>query len=128
MALSRAARARARARTAETRRAIGIDMDDRAFLRALRQAADRMQLRSERDLLKLGYTVQNTARQLCPVDTGRLRASISTSGLQRDARGAYIEVGTNVSYAPYVEFGTQRSPAQPYLRPALLHAMRRWGR
>lgn len=28
-------------------------------------------------------------------------------------------VGTNVEYAPYVEFGTSRMGAQPYLRPAV---------
>jgi HK97 gp10 family phage protein len=27
-------------------------------------------------------------------------------------------VGTNVEYAPYVELGTHRQKAQPYLRPA----------
>lgn len=27
-------------------------------------------------------------------------------------------VGTNVHYAPYVEFGTSRMRAQPYLRPS----------
>lgn len=27
-------------------------------------------------------------------------------------------VGTNVEYAPYVEFGTSKMSAQPYLRPA----------
>lgn len=30
-----------------------------------------------------------------------------------------VWVGTPVEYAPYVEFGTVRSPAQPFLRPAL---------
>lgn len=28
-------------------------------------------------------------------------------------------VGTNIDYAPHVEFGTVRSDAQPFLRPAL---------
>ena len=28
-------------------------------------------------------------------------------------------VGTNIEYAPYVEFGTRRQEAQPYLGPAL---------
>ena len=31
-------------------------------------------------------------------------------------KAAYI--GTNVEYAPYVELGTSRSKAQPYLKPA----------
>jgi phage gpG-like protein len=32
-------------------------------------------------------------------------------------------VGTNVPYAVYVEFGTSRMAAQPYLRPAAERAM-----
>lgn len=31
---------------------------------------------------------------------------------------AVYVVGTNVEYSVYVEFGTSRMPAQPYLRPA----------
>jgi phage gpG-like protein len=33
-------------------------------------------------------------------------------------------VGTNVEYAVYVEFGTSRNQAQPYLRPAVERAVR----
>ena len=48
-----------------------------------------------------------------PVDTGRLRASIN---VQRE----YLRksIGTNVTYAKYVEFGTSGQRPQPYLRPA----------
>lgn len=38
-------------------------------------------------------------------------------------------VGTNVEYALYVEYGTSRMAAQPYLRPAAAHVRRnldRW--
>lgn len=49
-----------------------------------------------------------------PVDTGRLKGSISHAS---DGEWAYI--GTNVEYAPYVEMGTSRQRAQPYLRPAI---------
>lgn len=48
------------------------------------------------------------------VDTGRLRGSISHA---HDDENAYI--GTNVEYAPYVEFGTYRMPARPFLRNAV---------
>jgi HK97 gp10 family phage protein len=43
----------------------------------------------------------------------------------QDAHGPYVEVGTNVSYAAYVEYGTAHSPAQPYMRPAMLLAARK---
>jgi phage gpG-like protein len=34
-------------------------------------------------------------------------------------------VGTDVEYAVYVEFGTSRNRAQPYLRPAVERAVRK---
>jgi len=108
--------------------AVTVQYDDEAFRKGLARALGGLRLRTERDLTVLGLRVQNRARELCPVDTGRLRSSIQTSGLQRDGRGAYIKVGTNVFYAGFVEFGTSRMPAQPYLRPALLEAARAWGR
>ena len=104
-----------------------VDMDDAAFRKALPAALNRIKLRTEGDLSRLGLLVQNEARKLAPVDTGRLRASIQhTPG--RDSKGAYVDVGTNVEYAVFVEYGTSRSPAQPYMRPALLLAAREWER
>lgn len=47
------------------------------------------------------------------VDTGRLRGSISHA---IDDEAAYI--GTNVEYAPYVELGTYKMAARPFLRNA----------
>lgn len=73
------------------------------------------------DLLKAAIRVERMAKRLCPVDTGRLRASI-THALESDAQGVLAIVGTDVHYAPYVEFGTSRMAAQPYLRPALAAA------
>ena len=48
------------------------------------------------------------------VRTGRLRGSIASI-----VKSDNVVVGTNVEYAPYVEYGTVRSRAKPYLRPAL---------
>lgn len=106
----------------------GIEYDDAAFRKGLADATRQIKLRTERDLVALGLRVVNGARRRCPVDTGRLRASIISSGLQHDSKGPYVEVGTNVNYAAFVEFGTQRGPAQPYLRPALLEAAQTWGK
>lgn len=55
------------------------------------------------------------------VRTGRLRGSI-TWQLGRDAAGLYAVIGSNVEYAGYVEIGTERMAARPYLRPALVAA------
>lgn len=69
----------------------------------------------DRALEKIGLTAERYAANLCPVDTGRLRNSI-TSAVDSGEKAAYI--GTNVEYAPYVEFGTSRQKAQPFLTPA----------
>lgn len=63
----------------------------------------------------VGLTAEAYAKLKCPVDTGRLRASISHAVDESD-EAAYI--GTNVEYAPYVEYGTSKMKAQPYLKPA----------
>ena len=47
------------------------------------------------------------AKKRCPVDEGRLRSSIRTNTYQ-DAQYILItEVGSNVEYAPDIEFGTE---------------------
>lgn len=69
-------------------------------------------------LTKLSLTVERTAKRLAPVDTGRLRSSIGHT-LVRDSEGLLALVGSRVAYAGYVEYGTRKMRARPYLRPAL---------
>ena len=66
-------------------------------------------------LEKIGLLAEGYATDLCPVDTGNLRASI-THAVSPGEKAVYI--GTNVEYAPYVELGTSKMQAQPFLRPA----------
>lgn len=96
-----------------------------AFMASLRRAVGALEIDTVEKLEALGLEAQNAARRYCPVDTGRLRSSIRSSGAKRDARGWVVTVGTNVEYAAYVEFGTRRMRAQPYLRPGVLAAARR---
>lgn len=58
--------------------------------------------------------VEGEARAECPEDTGALRRSI-----HGQVDGATGIVGTNKEYAAYVEFGTYKMAAKPYLVPAL---------
>lgn len=67
-----------------------------------------------RALEKIGLVAEGYAKKACPVDTGRLRNSITH---QLDGNKA-VYIGTNVEYAPYVELGTSRQRAQEFLRPA----------
>lgn len=59
--------------------------------------------------------VESTAKELAPVDTGRLRASI---GITFAADRLSAEVGSNVEYAIFIEAGTRYMAAQPFLGPA----------
>lgn len=61
----------------------------------------------------IGLKAVAYAKASCPVDTGRLRASIT---YETDVKKVYV--GSNVEYAPYVELGTRKRAAQPFLTPA----------
>lgn len=79
-------------------------------------------------LPEIGALISGEAKRLCPVDTGRLRRSIGYSVDENS-----VSIGTNVEYAPDVEFGTTRiivgtieNPRKarhvgymPFLRPAI---------
>jgi HK97 gp10 family phage protein len=66
-----------------------------------------------------GGKAESYAKLLCPVDTGRLRNSI-THQAESDT---VMAVGTNVEYAPYVELGTYKMAARPYLAPSVENHM-----
>ena len=102
-----------------------LHIDSREYLAALHRAVEKMKLTSAADLARFGLDVQNRARALSPVDTGRLRSSIQSVPGVEDA-GPYVEIGTNVKYARFVEFGTRHARAQPFLRPALMEAAHSW--
>ncbi len=69
--------------------------------------------RANQALQGAGIECQALAKQSCPVDKGRLRASI-----QYEKKPLFVTVSTNVSYSKYVEFGTVHMRARPYLYPA----------
>lgn len=66
-------------------------------------------------LTMIGQKAEGNAKAICPVDTGRLRNSI-TNAIDVEANAVYV--GTNVEYAPDVELGTIGMHPHPYLRPA----------
>jgi len=80
------------------------------------QIKDAVQLATERALETIGLIAEGYAKGLCPVDTGRLRNSISHAV---DVQDKAAIIGTNVEYARYVEFGTSRMSPRPYLAPAV---------
>lgn len=59
----------------------------------------------EQEVHKGAKQIQAYAKGLCPVDTGYLRNSISTD-VHWQGNTCIGIIGTNVEYAPYVEYGT----------------------
>lgn len=61
-----------------------------------------------------GEAIVNTAKDNCPVETGALKESIKT-----ETTNGKSVTGSDVEYAPFVEYGTLDTPAKPFLYPAL---------
>ena len=72
-----------------------------------------LEMAKKRGLEAIGLVAEGHAKKITPVDTGNLRNSITHLV---DGKAACI--GTNVEYAPYVELGTSKMAARPYLKPA----------
>ena len=67
----------------------------------------------ERGLEAIGLTAEGHAKKITPVDTGRLRNSMSHAV---EDKAAYI--GSNVEYAPYVELGARGRDGKHMLQRA----------
>ena len=68
------------------------------------------------DVLKaIGFEVEGGAKQRAPVRTGALRNSIATEMQGDDA----VRIGPGVEYGIYLERGTSRMAARPYLFPSV---------
>jgi len=96
---------------------MGVTLTDNS-----KQAKDQLKKNKEKALTMIGIKWQEIATKeitaLGAVDTGRLRASLT---YQPDLMNERVIVGTNVEYAPYVEFGTIRMASRPYLSNSILN-------
>lgn len=109
------------------------------------ESKEEIKSRTLKALTMCGMVIERAAKQLAPADTGLLRNSITWalagkkpaaksykankpkngviqtgeySGTAPDDDELSVYVGTNVEYAPYVELGTSKQEAQPFLKPA----------
>lgn len=73
-----------------------------------RRVADKLEL--------VGEFVEGAAKLRCPIDTGNLRGSINH---KVDKKELSVRIGTQVEYAPWIELGTNKMSAHPFLVPAL---------
>ena len=74
-----------------------------------------------RGLESIGHEAEGYAKDDCPVDTGRLRNSIAHKVIE-DENAVYI--GTNVEYAPYVEFNEKARHDPPEFGGGKAHFLR----
>ena len=91
---------------------------------------DALEEQIEQALIAIGMVAETYAKDGCPVDTGRLRNSITH---ENDSRS--VAIGTNVEYGKWVELGHHQEvgryvpalerrlvrsfvPGQPFLGPA----------
>lgn len=87
-----------------------------------RHLAGALRSAARQEIERTVYDIEARAKVLCPVDTGNLRNSI-TGVMNSDTSGA---VYTVVEYSIYVEYGTYRMSAQPYMTPAAEQARPRF--
>jgi HK97 gp10 family phage protein len=95
----------------------------------------------QRALEAIGLQAEGYAKMNCTVDTGLLRNSIThavsgesfshdyksnngeksgqVSGTIGHTEDNSVFIGSNVEYAPFVEMGTSKMKAQPFLKPAI---------
>lgn len=67
-------------------------------------------------LREIGERAVGYATDTVPVRTGNLRSSIAY-----DADDSQVIIGSDVTYASYVEEGTRNMRPRPYLRPAIVN-------
>ncbi len=78
---------------------------------------------------EIGVQAESNVADITPVGTpestgkpgyigGTLKGSIDHA-----AQGDTVHIGTDVEYAPYVEFGTYKMKAKPYLKPGIMNNM-----
>jgi len=84
------------------------------FQRAMHNFDSAMQRQVHMQLASWAADVKALARQLVPVRTGYLRSTIYAKISEWVA-----EIGAEATYGLFVELGTHRMRAQPYLYPAI---------
>lgn len=80
----------------------------------LRAASSRIEAKARLEVGKSSADVERGAKIRSPYRTGNLRSSIS-----RDVDGLTAVIGPSAHYGVFLEYGTSRMAARPYMGPAL---------
>lgn len=100
------------ANPAITTRVEGLEESRAALERILR--AERAAIPEALEVL--GQVAVREITRRAPVLTGRLRRSYT---YEVGPGGKWVEISSNVSYAPAQEFGSSRGPGTPHVRPGI---------
>jgi HK97 gp10 family phage protein len=126
---------------------VSISIDQKEVAKVLKNFK-KYGVKAEKDanisVLETAFLIESDAKRNTPVQTNRLRSSIhvqqkddtvyrytdkkgkSYNGTLRiDLKKDEVAVGSNVEYAPFIEFGTKHMSAQPYLFPAFRKNMKK---
>ena len=99
-----------------------IDNSDKikgAFARQMQAALEEVGQEAESNaVIEVDRAVYDTPMRGGYIRTGSLRNSITHA---KDAHAAYV--GSNLEYAPYVEMGTSKMAARPFIKPAVENYM-----
>ena len=91
-------------------------MGNMKFTDRSREILAALEARKLQALEAIGAAAEDHAKEKTPVDTGRLRGSITHAVVSKESA---VYIGTNVEYAPYIEYGTSRGiPAHHMLQKA----------
>ena len=110
-----------------------------------KQILARMKTKRDQALVIVGRQAIGFVKPLVPVDCGFLRSSITfatstepgkptreagkgggsitapISVVPEKPGEGHVVIGTNLHYAPHIEYGTVKMSAQPFLRPGILN-------
>lgn len=116
-----------------------------AFRRATKEAFADLALDSEDQVVDLARDMSKQMRDNAPVMDAAEREQRRAGGSMtvratpgkttirfsrgRDREGFYCDVGPNrgAFYLAFIEWGTSKLPARPFIRPAIEAAVARWG-
>lgn len=91
---------------------LSVSITPNPSLMARAFASGNMHTFLQKEISKLAFAVERFAKQLTPVDSGRLKSSIHT---QPELLGLSAIVSTRTNYAVYVHDGTKYMRARPFM-------------
>lgn len=89
------------------------------FLSHLDDVENRLNNSVKQSVKQNALEMEAKAKMLAPVDTGNMRRNINTS-VQESSDSISAEVSSNAEYSIYVEYGTSKQQAQPFMHPAFV--------